>query len=325
MSNLKLLLAPLTLSACAQMAAALKPTPTLSEVPPAPPIQSELHRANVGKVVFAHQKIESDATSAALITQATLAETVEVRAYFATTPALALRALRAAECSMSSYHLVWEMRDAQDAEWTALSSMYLGLPLAEGWTTTRIEPLWGPERTWPKISSEDEKLSALLHAKQQASSVPLELKVSATCQLEGTDETLVATMATGTLAVAVSPASVRSYAERTFGKPQHLFEHAQDFKYIEAEARRVWGTDGAQVLWVRVPQREWTIVRGKLGEILFRGATVTTAVRTTTGCAIKTAIARENAMGGGRFVTVPQLVDATNEFPETTTMPCSVL
>lgn len=318
------LLALASLTACAQMANAFRPTTPPPDVPPAPPITSQLHRANLGKIVFANAKIKSDADSALLINHASLSDVVEVRAYFTTTPAQALLAKAGKECDGSSTHLMWEMRDAKDAEWTQLSEMFLGQPLAETWETTQLGALWGPEHVWPRIGRTDQILSPFLHAKQAAGTINFELRVSASCQLkEG--GTAVAEMSSGTLAVAVDPASVSAYTTRTFGTQPHQFAHAEDFKIIEAEARREWGTKDAKVLWVRVPQREWTIVRGELGEIAYRGATVTTAIRTGDQCAIKTAIAREDAMGGGRFLDVPKLVDATNEFPTTTEMPCSVL
>ncbi len=319
-----ILLALASLTACAQMATAFRPTPPPPDVPPAPPITAELHRANLGKIVFANAKIESEAGSAALINRASLSDIVEVRAFFTTTPAQALLAKSGKECTGGSTRLMWEMRDAKDAEWTELSEMFLGQPLADTWVTTEIEPLWGPERVWPRIWRTDQILSPFLHAKQAAGSIAFELRVNVSCELEE-GGTVVAEMSSGSLAVELDPESVRAYAARTFKTQPHQFAHAADFRNIEAEARRAWGTKDAKVLWVRVPQREWTIIRGRLGEISFRGATVTTAIRTGDQCAIKTAIAREDAIGGGRFVDVPTLVDATNELPETTKMPCSAL
>lgn len=321
-TRIYLSLAAFSLSACTPFLAALSPKPKEPAVPPAPPITSPLHRANAGKIVFATEEIREDAQSATLIRQATLGEPLEVRAYFATTIAQTLFAKHNKKCDFTTISLKWEMRDARDNTWLRIPSDRDRNADWERTQTHEIVPLWGPEKTWPHIVSADGVIATFLETRQSTGPIPLELRVVVACELED-KRAVSATIAQGGVTVTLDPASVKAHLARTFRTPPHVFAHDDDFKIIESEARRTYETDGAKVLWVRVPQREWTIQREGL-DVPYRRVNVTTGVRRGDKCMIKGAFAAADAIGGGRFVEIPELL-ISRSFPEVTEVPCSVL
>jgi|GEM_PF-6009073 len=294
-------------------------------------ITSELHRQNLGKVVFAAtHELKRDAEPTTLVTKTSLDGPLSIRAFFAK-PASELIRDRGGACVHDGYfQFHWEMRDGRgDGAWAALPDAelsHLGREQFENSTTLRLDEVIGAKSGWPKVHYSTNALARFLD-KLPRGQVPLQIRFIAECKAADRSK-LSEILATGEIAITLDDAGYVAYLKNSIVVPSDELAHRADAAQIVAEAKRTW-TDG-EFLWARVPQREWTIRRNGLGVVESRGVTVLVALKKADGCVVHAAAAIEDATGGGAFVEVPHFVGAQTrsgrfETPDSLSLPCAAL
>lgn len=268
-------------------------------------IHGELHKANVGSIVFATQEIPKEAgESFPNTTEVSIGDSVWARAYFAKSPQNTY-AGRGIDCPLVRE---WRLRVRVDGG-DAIPLDSKAYKPAEWNTRTTLTPrsaednqwLWGEKRvSYPTdAESVDMKLAQLfLTLTPGVHDLTFEVKVACKKSAEAKEQAL--TFAKGLLKVKVDDEGKKKLIDKVgpYVVPNALPEEAEVTRLRKAITKNI--TDG-KILDFRVIEPAWRVKRNDAGVPRNRAILALTIVDRAGKCEVAGTEIKEEALGGASF------------------------